>query len=163
MNTNINDKGNGALWVIVALLAIIIIGGAWYMLSARTGYENTQYTYTPPPATNGYTEAPLPTRTATISPFIGYWNGKFVAQVSGCPGGNVSFTVTNNGTFQGPATTNTGNVYYGGGSVTSSGTMKGTWHIGTGTVTFNGRLSGNAGSGSYADGSGCYGSFSVAR
>jgi hypothetical protein len=113
------------------------------------------------------TKTPVPT-TAPAGPnaYAGSWNGTFRANslsaAAGCPNGTVSMSVATSGSLTGSVNV-AGGTYYGGGSVNSSGHMSGGWTIGGGRIDFTGTMSGNNGSGSYVDGVGCSGTFSIAR
>src|SRR3989344_5687754 len=128
-------------------------------LAVAGGSASTNTTATPKPATQTATPPVNP-----LAGFVGSWSGRFVPKISGCPGGAVAFVLASNGQFQGPVTTDEGDIYYGGGSITSTGSLRGGWSYTGGTISFTGTLRGNGtGSGTYSDNSGCSGSFSVSR
>lgn len=106
---------------------------------------------------------PAPAPAPVAHPFEGYWSGTFAPSKLGCPGGSISLTVSSGGSFDGIVVTSFGDTFYGGGSVSKSGAMSGGWTTSVGSISFTGQLAGNSGNGSYNDGSGCTGTFSIRR
>ncbi len=133
--------------------------------------NNVQTTPTTP-TTQVNTPAPAtvvtPVSTTAVADYAGEWNGSYAPSSlvsSACKGGgNVNLSINSSGSVAGYVVYKSRNVP-GTGNVDKNGNISGSWEYSGLSVKYTGKLNTttNVGSGTYKDGFGCFGSFSVRR